>query len=132
MILYGKLRPYLNKVYVAEFDGIATTEILPMKVNHWVSVRYLSYFLRSEVFVNDANASVSWARMPRVTTKFLENYDRIPLPDLATQSSIVSRLDQLSQIIKNTKEGYQDQLQQFDELWASTLDKAFKGELIKE
>ena len=28
MVLYGKLRPYLNKVHVAEFDGIATTEIL--------------------------------------------------------------------------------------------------------
>ena len=32
MILYGKLRPYLNKVYIAEFDGIASTEILPMIV----------------------------------------------------------------------------------------------------
>ncbi len=31
MVLYWKLRSYLNKVLVAEFDWIATTEILPIK-----------------------------------------------------------------------------------------------------
>lgn len=45
-VLYGKLRPYLNKVMVAPFDGIVTTEILPINPNKNVlNGMFLSYFL---------------------------------------------------------------------------------------
>ncbi len=59
MILYGKLRPYLNKVYIAEFDGIASTEILPMIVDDCIVTDYLALFLRSDKFVDQANNSIS-------------------------------------------------------------------------
>jgi type I restriction enzyme S subunit len=132
MILYGKLRPYLNKVHVTDFDWIATTEILPMKTKEWIDAQYLALFLRSQYFVNAANDSVSWARMPRVTTKFLQEYNKIPIPDLETQKSIVVHLNQLSQTISHIKAEYQSQLAYHDELWASVLDQAFKGDLVKE
>jgi type I restriction enzyme S subunit len=40
-LLYGKLRPYLNKVYVPEFDGICSTDILVFPKNDRIDNRYL-------------------------------------------------------------------------------------------
>lgn len=127
MILYGKLRPYLNKVYIADFDGIATTEILPMKVKSWVSEKYIANFLRSNKFVQEANESVSWARMPRVTTKFLEEYNQIPLPPLATQKLIVEKLDAAMQSIDNSISLLDQNLAECYALWQSSLSESFKG-----
>jgi type I restriction enzyme S subunit len=55
MVLYGKLRPYLNKVWKAEFSGIATTEILPFKsFSSILDSNYLAHYLRSNYFVQNA------------------------------------------------------------------------------
>ncbi len=126
MILYGKLRPYLNKVYLSEFDWIATTEILPMKVKSWVDERYITSFLRSKKFVDEANASVSWARMPRVTTKFLQEYHKLPLPPLPVQHAIVDALDHASAQITASRIAVQSQLKTLDQLWQSKLSEAFE------
>lgn len=131
MILYGKLRPYLNKVYVAEFDGIASTEILPMASKDGVDNRFISYYLRSEEFVQAANKSVSWARMPRVTTRFLEEYNQVPYCTISEQQSIVEFLGKFNKNIITLKTLYQQQLAEYDALWQSALDKAFRWELIQ-
>ena len=127
MILYGKLRPYLNKVYIAEFDGIASTEILPMIVDDCIVTDYLALFLRSNKFVDQANNSISWARMPRVTTKFFQEYDKIPLPPLEEQKKIVAYLDELNATISKLKSEYQSQLAMLDEMRNSSLDLVFWG-----
>ena len=132
MILYGKLRPYLNKVYIAEFDGIASTEILPMIVDDCIVTDYLALFLRSNKFVDQANNSISWARMPRVTTKFFQEYDKIPLPPLEEQKKIVAYLDELNATISKLKSEYQSQLAMLDEMRNSSLDLAFWGSRERE
>jgi len=129
MVLYWKLRPYLNKVYVADFDWIATTEILPMNPKSNMNSKYLGLCLRRDKFVNAANESISWARMPRVTTKFLETYDEIPVPPLSEQEKIVEHLDQVSKEVKALKSHYQSQLDNLEELKKSVLDKAFRWEI---
>ena len=132
MILYGKLRPYLNKVYIAEFDGIASTEILPMIVDDCIVTDYLALFLRSNKFVDQANNSISWARMPRVTTKFFQEYDKIPLPPLEEQKKIVAYLDELNATISKLKSEYQSQLAMLDEMRNSSLDLVFWGSRERE
>src|SRR5699024_5758222 len=62
-VLYSKLRPYLNKVLIANFDGIATTEIMPFIVDSDKFINtFVSYFLRSESIVQLINLSCSGAR----------------------------------------------------------------------
>jgi restriction endonuclease S subunit len=52
LVLYGKLRPYLNKVVVPSAEGIASTEFVPIAVNSDVlEPRYLGAYLRSPSFV---------------------------------------------------------------------------------
>jgi type I restriction enzyme S subunit len=51
-VLYGKLRPYLNKVIVATKAGFCTTEIIPLRPAAYLSPEFLRYYLRSLTFLS--------------------------------------------------------------------------------
>ena len=71
-VLYGKLRPYLNKVLIADEDGCCSTEIVPISVSSAklkLDAEFLSYFLRSPYFVGYANSCAYGVKMPRLGTK---------------------------------------------------------------
>ncbi len=93
-VLYGKLRPYLNKVVVAENPGYCTTEIVPLRPAPFVSAGFLRLYLRSQTFLRYAAEKNYGMKMPRLGTKDLESAE-IPLPPLAEQKQIVERLDEL-------------------------------------
>ncbi len=128
-VLYGKLRPYLNKVYVAEFDGIATTEILPFKPEKTKLLpAFLGAYLRSPRFLTTVNKNCAGARMPRVTTKFW-NTVLVPLPDLEIQSQVIKYLESVDIEQNRLVEKQQVQLLELKALKSSLLDAAFRGEL---
>ena len=129
MVLYGKLRPYLNKVWTAEFDGIATTEILPFKpIENMLDSNYLSHYLRTSYFINNAMKNISGARMPRITTKYIKNEAYIPLPPLQEQKRIVSKLDTLFEKIDKAIALHQKNMDEADVFMGSVLNEVF-GEL---
>jgi len=74
-LLYGKLRPYLNKVWVAEFDGICSTDILVLKPNQQVSAYTLAELLRDPLFVDDVKRRTSGTQLPRVNPSDLLQLD---------------------------------------------------------
>jgi len=92
-ILYGKLRPYLNKVYLPDFAGVCSTDIIPIKPDSDLLIReFLGYFLRTPEFVSTINTKATGANLPRVSPNaLLDVY--IPLPPLDTQRKIVAILD---------------------------------------
>jgi type I restriction enzyme S subunit len=100
-VLYGKLRPYLNKVVLPNFDGVCTTEILPILPNEEKLDRtFLWAILLSPTFVNWATSQISGANLPRLDPKLLAEYE-IPLPPLTEQKRIASLLrhaDRLRQL----------------------------------
>jgi type I restriction enzyme S subunit len=61
-VLYGKMRPYLNKVWVAEFDGLCSAEFLVFPQRSGVSARFLALRLNANDFVAFANGQVSGER----------------------------------------------------------------------
>jgi type I restriction enzyme S subunit len=129
MVLYGKLRPYLNKVYVAEFDGIATTEILPFLCKSHLNPYFLAYYLRSDDFVNIVSECTQGSRMPRLRTEFWKNEAQIPLPPLPEQERIVAYLDTSFAKLDTLIVEQEARLAQLMELKKSVLQEAFEGKL---
>ena len=90
-VLFGKLRPYLAKVWVAEFPGRSTTELLVM---HPVEIepRFLRYVCLWHDFVNAVDASTFGSRMPRADWDFIGNMS-VPIPEWRKQGAIANYLD---------------------------------------
>lgn len=92
-VLYGKLRPYLNKVAIAPKDGYCTTEIIPLKIYGNINVRYMQLALMSPYFIEYANSCSYGVKMPRLGTQQIANA-LIPLPPLKEQKRIVNKIEE--------------------------------------
>lgn len=68
-VLYGKLRPYLNKVVIADASGCCTTEIVPLKAGAELDNRYLFYWLKHPDFLAFVEAESHGLNMPRLGTE---------------------------------------------------------------
>ena len=90
-VLFGKLRPYLAKAWVAEFPGRSTTEFLVM---HPVEVepRFLRYVCLWRDFVEAVDASTFGSKMPRADWDFIGNVP-VPVPEWSRQRAIADYLD---------------------------------------
>ena len=93
-VLYGKLRPYLNKVLVANSDGYCTTEIVPMKPLKGVNPHYVVCVLKSRDFLDYTAARSYGMKMPRLGTEDTKRAP-FPLPPLPEQKRIVAKVDEL-------------------------------------
>lgn len=92
-VLYGKLRPYLKKVWLAEFDGNAVGDFFVYSRNKENSIpAFIKYLLLSDNFTKVANESTNGAKMPRVPSEFVLKL-HFPLPPLSEQQAIVAYLD---------------------------------------
>ena len=92
-VLYSKLRPYLNKVVLADEDGYCTSEILPLEFERNIIPQYARYYLMSPTFLRYANKCSYGVKMPRLGaadgTKAI-----IPVPPLEEQKRIVIAIEQ--------------------------------------
>src|SRR5260370_18275652 len=90
-VLYGKMRPYLNKVWVAEFDGLCSAEFLVFPKLDGLNSQFLALRLNAEDFVAFANGQVSGER-PRVDFEKLSHFPVLLAPT-AEQERIAVKLN---------------------------------------
>jgi len=128
VVLYSKLRPYLNKVIVPNLVGCSTTELVVLKPKDKLDKYFLASYLRSSNIVNFLNNDSMGAKMPRTNMKTFRNLE-LPLPPLQTQQKVVTYLDEISQKMDKIKQIQKEKMQSLKALKASILDKAFRGEL---
>jgi len=91
-LLYGKLRPYLNKVWVAQFDGMCSTDILVYPKNNSVESAFLKYRFMTRDFVIYACENSNGVNLPRVSANALARFP-IMLPPLSEQRRIVAEIE---------------------------------------
>ena len=92
-ILYGRLRPYLNKVFLAEKDGICSTEFHVMRVIDTATVlpEYVAAILRSDLILSQTKHMMTGNTHPRISNDDVQNL-YIPIPDISIQIQVVDDL----------------------------------------
>jgi type I restriction enzyme, S subunit len=91
-VLFGKLRPYLAKVFLPETSGICSTEFLVLEPIEKINRKYLFYTLLTKEFIATINASTFGSKMPRANWDFIGSQS-IPVPPISDQDKIVNYLD---------------------------------------
>ncbi|CAC9548704.1 Type I restriction-modification system, specificity subunit S (EC [uncultured Gammaproteobacteria bacterium] len=72
-ILFGKLRPYLAKVYLSEFSGNAVGDIFVYRPKKNTVPKFAQYLMLSDRYIDVINSSTAGAKMPRVSSGFIAN-----------------------------------------------------------
>jgi type I restriction enzyme M protein len=98
-ILYGKLRPNLNKVWFADRDGICSTDILVLRSRSEKIIAGLyALILRNDEFNAEVLKGLKGAQLPRVSFEYLASL-KIPFIPLETQKQLVAEAEQEEEII---------------------------------
>lgn len=129
-VLYGKMRPYLNKVWLAEFDGLCSAEFLVFPKSAAFDNRFFAYRLNAQDFVNFANQQVSGER-PRVDFDKLAKFEIVLAPK-REQERIVAKLDELHKRIEAGETAAHHALKRVQSYRIAVLDAAVEGELTRE
>tara|TARA_B100000886_G_scaffold340186_1_gene308313 strand:+ start:1720 stop:2820 length:1101 start_codon:yes stop_codon:yes gene_type:complete len=130
-LLYGRLRPYLNKVMLPDFEGHCSTEIFPILVKESIKKEYLFYWLISEETVKQINRTSTGARMPRANYKAIKEI-KLNVPDINSQMEIVKKIKAIELKLRNYKHLNTKKISEFNLLKSSILNQAFSGELTKD
>ena len=102
-VLYGKLRPNLNKVYLAKEDGICSTDILVLRAKNNILPKLLAIILTSENINAQILQGIKGAQLPRVGFNYMSLIE-FYLPPLSEQKAIVEKIEWEEDYIRRCKE----------------------------
>ena len=123
-VLYGKLRPYLDKVLVADEPGVCTTEIVPIRGYLGLLPEFLRLALKSPSFKRYANDSTHGMNLPRLGTD-KARLAMIPLAPEQEQHRIVQKVDELMTLCDRLEQQTSDQLEAHETLVDTRLAAHF-------
>ena len=123
-VLYGRLRPYLNKALKPDFEGHCSTEIFPIKPHPELSREYLLYWLLADETCDRINATCTGARMPRADMNKVLSFE-FPLPPLPEQRQIIRILDEAFDGLARATANAEQNLRNARALFESHLQSVF-------
>lgn len=127
-IVYGKLRPYLRKVWKATFSGNAVGDFYVFRCKRNSNPSYLHYLLLSDGFTKIANSSTFGAKMPRVASDFILSMHYF-LPPLTEQQEIVEYIDSKIKPIDASIAKAKREIELLKELKQSVITEAVTGKI---
>ena len=129
-VLYGRLRPYLNKVYRPDFEGLCSAEFIVFPNSEQLSSKYLQYFLNSSAFVSFAT-HLNQGDRPRVDYEQIAFYS-IALAPLPEQQRIVEEIERRLSVIEEVETIIRTNLKRAEVLRQRILQHAFTGKLVAQ
>jgi type I restriction enzyme, S subunit len=130
-ILFTKIRPYLLKSVLADFDGVCSADMYPLWTKQTADSKYVLYWVTSPDFREIIAFHQGRTVLPKINQPSL-NATPVPLPPLDEQHRIVAKIDSLSGKSKRARD-HLDHLPRLVEKYKqSILSAAFRGELTKE
>ncbi|MDC9604140.1 restriction endonuclease subunit S [Xenorhabdus griffiniae] len=115
-VLFGKLRPYLAKSWLATFSGVCSSEFLVLRTNK-LHPRFLNYYLLTKEFIEQVNSSTYGSKMPRASWEFIR---LLPVPtcsyflsekiacfldhEIAKIDNLIEKQQQLIELLKEKRQ----------------------------
>ena len=126
-IVYGYLRPYLNKVWVAEFDGYSSVDQFAFDVRpELADTEFVAAFMRSETFLRRSSIVTTTGQLPRIGTEQIAAVP-IDLPPLDVQRRIVSDLAEQLAAADSATRAAEERLVSAEALSDAYLREVFDG-----
>ena len=120
MVLYSKIRPNLNKVTIADFEGICSADMYPLIPSKSIDKKFLLFILKQKEFLSYAIANSGRANIPKINREALLEYSTI-LPPLSLQLQFAERLA----LIEQQKAEIQNIIADLETLLASRMQYWF-------
>jgi len=122
-VLFGRLRPYLNKVYRAEFDGVCSPEFHVMRIINEKSLNpdYLATVLRSSIILAQTKHMMTGNTHPRLTNEDVINLV-IPIPKIEVQNIVAEE-------VKKRRQQARQLQTEAESLWQAAKDR-FEAQLL--
>lgn len=126
-IVYSKIRPYLSKLVLTDFDGLCSADMYPISTT--LNIKYLYYYMLSDVFLRYATTAGERSVLPKINQKELAIIP-ISVPSKKEQQEIVKRIEALFSLADKIESQYTSLKAKIDQLPQAILAKAFQGELV--
>ncbi|NOH01165.1 MAG: hypothetical protein HND47_03910 [Chloroflexi bacterium] len=128
-IVYGYLRPYLNKVWVAEFNGLCSVDQYVYSVDeNKADTDFIAWFMRSPIYLKRAPVNGAPGQLPRIRTEEVASVE-INLPPLKEQKKIASQISKKLSTTNELISTLETQLAEIESLPSAVLGQAFAGEI---
>lgn len=125
-IVYGYLRPYLNKAWVADRDGLCSVDQYVLRPLGRMSSSLIGYVLRSGGVLEQARLLTHNLQLPRLRSGLLMAMTAPDIP-LGQQAEMESRLSELSNRVCAIAGARRRQREAVDALGRAALNRAFAG-----
>lgn len=125
-ILYSKIRPYLSKVVIVDFDGLCSADMYPIEAKE--NARYLWYYMLSDEFLEKVSNAGSRSVLPKINQKELSKI-MVQTTTMKEQQVIVKILDGVFEKEQKINEVAEFVLKNIDTMKKAILARAFHGEL---
>jgi hypothetical protein len=124
-IVYGYLRPYLNKVWIADFGGLCSVDQYVFEVRcDLADTNFIAWFLRSSTYLSRAPIDQTPGWLPRIRTEEVAAV-QINLPPLDRQREIAGQLEAEFSVSRALRESLYAKLSELEKLPAALLRSAF-------
>jgi len=127
-ILFGKLRPYLAKVILAEFSGVCSNELIVLRPSSKSEGEYYQKLLLSNPFIQYVNATANGVKMPRANPGIFSAI-KIPIPPLNEMQEIGENLNEMIKQISILSIAIRDQIQSLKEYKTAIISAAVTGKI---
>ena len=127
-VLFGKLRPYLAKTWLADRQVYASTELLCLRPAPGVNPSWFAFLMSSQPVIDWAVATSDGTKMPRTSWEALGEF-RVHLPGESTQEGIARFLQRETDRIDGLIAAKRRMTQLLDQRWQSIMSAGVSGRL---
>jgi len=128
-IIYGYLRPYLNKVWIAEFDGCSSVDQYAYDVRNGIAdARFIAWFMRSPTYLSRSAILTTTGQLPRIGTEEIAAVE-IGLPPVDRQAAIADEIDRRFVVQQRLRDSIQAEIDAINAMPAALLRRAFNGKI---